>query len=569
MDSLIDVNFVFDATLDNSVPDGDKHLIIQKNVSPYFDQQKGVGSYNNGKVIIDAQTGNGSDFNDYSNAYITLPYLLSCTDTVGADPGTITASGLLEPSLLIGLKNESLIDSIRIEQGGRTIVNESQNLSHLINFVKHCTSTKESIATDTRFNKYSPDGCNQSGATIGTISQVCAATGIAGVNNVQNVFVGSASTTANGTLMNVNSGLLDRQLALFPPEETFFSTQAQKAADYLPVQDQKSFPISSTGTLVLSRIHFLAVIYLRDLSDFFKKIPLSKGGYKITLTVNQATTTFGAITSANPFQALPTNTVTNVSSGSVQPMMFSVGPGTSCANLTYSASVSHTIVCQASIDTSTPSGTNNGPLQNGVCLYVPTYTMAPEYEQKLLNKSVVHRSPYMVNGAVYVDQVAATPINLQLFTAISNPRALIIIPQYATSAQTQPSHASIFNSCPGTSDPYLSLQRLQIRINGKGILPSPINYAYQQFIENTSKIFKLNGGQSDLTSGVVSMTKFSQNYRYYSFDLDLLPEDQIDVPQIITLEGYNNSAVKIDLYVYVLYAQDANFDLLKGTVEVR
>ena len=569
MDSLIAENFVYDATLDNTIPDGDRHLIIQKNVSPYFDQQKGVGSYNNGKVIIDAQTGNGSDFNDWSNAYITLPYVISCTDTIGADPGNITSNGLLEPSLLIGLKNESLIDSIRIEQGGRTIVNESQNLSHLINFVKHCTSTSESRSSDTRFNKYSPDGCNQSGATVTGLSQVCAATGIAGVNNVQNVFVGSASTTANGTSMNLNSGLLDRQLALFPPEETFFSTQAQKAAEYLPVQDAKSFPTAASGTLVLSRIHFLAVIYLRDLSDFFKKIPLTKGGFKVTLTVNQATTTFGAITSQTPFSLLPTNTQTNVSSGSVQPMMFSVGPGTSCANLTYTNNVSHTIVCSASIDTSTPSGTNNGPLQNGVSLYVPTYTMAPEYEQKLLSKSIVHRSPYMVQGAVYVDQVASTPINLQLFSAISNPRALIIIPQYATSVQTQPSQASIFNSCPGNSDPYLNLQRIQIRINGKGILPSPINYAYQQFIENTSKIFKLNGGQTELTSGVISMTKFSQNFRYYAFDLDLLPEDQIDIPQIITLEGFNGSNVKIDLYVYVLYAQDANFDLLKGTVEIR
>lgn len=558
MDSLIAENFIYDATLDNTIPDGDRHLIIQKNVTPYFDQQKGVGSYNNGKVIIDAQTGNGSDFNDWSNAYITLPYVISCTDTVSIDTSS-APSNVLEPSLLIGLKNESLIDSIRIEQGGRTIVNESQNLSHLINFIKHCTSTPASIATDTRFNKYSPDGCNMSGT--GAV--------IAGVNNVQNTFGGTASATVAGVPINMNTGLVDRQMALFPQEEILYSTQAQKAAEYLPVQDVKVFP-TGTGTLVLSRIHFLAVIYLRDLSDFFKKIPLTKGGYKITLTVNQATTTFGPTAGINkPFDALPTNTITNVSSGSAQPMMFSVGPGTSCATATWGATPTHTLVCTAAIDTSTPSGTNNGPLQNGVSLYVPTYTMAPEYEQKLLSKSVVHRSPYMVQGSVYVDQGAATPINLQLFSAITNPRALIIIPQYATSVQTQPSQASIFNSCPGTSDPYLSLQRLQIRINGKGILPSPINYAYQQFVENTSKIFKLNGGQTELTSGVISMTKFSQNFRYYAFDLDLLPEDQIDIPQIITLEAFNGSNVKIDLYVYVLYAQDANFDLLKGTVEVR
>lgn len=559
MDSLTDINYVFDSTLDNTVPDADKHLIIQKNVSPYIDQQRGVGTYTNGKVIIDAQTGNGSDFNDYGNAYVTLPYLLSCIDTIGGNVGTVP-SAVLEPSLLIGLKNESLIDSIRVEQAGRTIVQESQNLSHLVSFIKHCTSTTDSIATDTRFNKYSPDGCNMAGT----------ATGIAGVDNVHNVFGGTASSSVTGTSINLNSGLADRQMALFPQEETVFSSQAQKASEYIPVQDQKALPTAASGTLVLSRIHLLAVIYLRDLSDFFKKIPLSKGGFKITLTVNQATTTLGATASTTtPFLSLPTNTVTAINSGSAQPMMLSVGPGTSCASATWGTAQTHTLVCQSSIDTSTSSGTNNGPLQSGVFLYVPSYTFAPEYEQKLLTKSVVHRTPYMLNSAVYVDQTPSAPINVQLFSAISNPRALIIIPQYAQSVQTQPSQASLFNSCPGTTDPYLSLQRIQVRINGKQILPSPINYAYQQFIENTSKIFKLNGGQTELTSGVISMQKWTQNFRYYSFDLDLLPEDQIDIPQIITFEAYNNSAVKIDLYAFVLYGQDAQFDLLKGTVEVR
>lgn len=551
MDSLIAENFVFDSTLDNTIPDGDRHLIVQKNVSPYIDQQRGVGSYTNGKVIIDAQTGNGSDFNDWSNAYITLPYVISCTDTVSATTGSAPDVNL-EPSLLIGLKNECFVDSIRVEQAGRTIINESQNLSHLVNFVKHCTSTPGSIATDTRVNKYSPDGMNMGG--VGT--------GIAGViNNIQ-TYTSAVSTTSNGLPLNVNTGLLDRQMALFPQEDTMFSTQAQKASEYLPVQDSKTFP-SGSGALTLSKIHFVAVIYLRDLSDFFKKIPLSKGGYKITLTINQAVTSFAATASIQtPFASILTNTVTTITSGSAQTMMLCVGPGSSNASASWGNPVTHTLVCTSAVDTS-------GTLQSGVILYVPSLTMAPEYEQKLLNKSVVHRAPYMFNSALYVSQIASAPINIQLFSAVSNPRTLIIIPQYAQTSQTQPSQMSIYNSCPGTSDPYLSLQRIQIRINGKSMLPSPVNYGYQQFIENTSKIFKLNGGQTELTSGVISMTKFSQNFRYYAFDLDLLPEDQIDIPQIITLEAYNNSSVAVDLYAFVLYEQDVNFDLLKGTVEVR
>jgi hypothetical protein len=175
----------------------------------------------------------------------------------------------------------------------------------------------------------------------------------------------------------------------------------------------------------------------------------------------------------------------------------------------------------------------------------------------------------MVNSSVYTSNTANAPINLQLFSAISNPRALIIIPQFGQQTQTQASNASCHNPSPGVTDPQLSLTKLQIRVNSKALLPSPSNYAYQQFIDNTSRIFKLNGGQGAITSGIIDFEKFSNNYRYYAFDLtSTTTPDQRDIPQLITLEAYNNSKVLVDLYVYVLYEQTATFDVLKGSVDI-
>jgi hypothetical protein len=106
-------------------------------------------------------------------------------------------------------------------------------------------------------------------------------------------------------------------------------------------------------------------------------------------------------------------------------------------------------------------------------------------------------------------------------------------------------------------------------VNSRALLPNPSNYSYQQFIDNTSRIFKLNGGESVLTSGVIDLQKFTANYRYYAYDLtSAIPPDQRDIPQLISFEAFNNSAVNADLYVYVLYEQSATFDVLKGSVDI-
>ena len=149
MDSLIAENFIYDSALDKSMPDSDRHVFSQKNITPIIDQGRGSGTYTNGKIIIDAQSfGNGSDYIDWKNAYVTLPYRVTVSDT--ASGSATIPSANLEPSLLTALKNECLVESIRVEMGGHSIVTESQNLSHLISFQKHCTVTQDQLNTDTR-----------------------------------------------------------------------------------------------------------------------------------------------------------------------------------------------------------------------------------------------------------------------------------------------------------------------------------------------------------------------------------------------------------------------------------
>lgn len=577
MDSLIDINYIYDSTVDKSSLDANRLLIKQKNLTPINDQQKSGTGYPSGKVIIDANSfGNSSDYIDWQNSYITLPYRITVEDTVSADTGAQPNSNM-EPSFLVGLKNNSLIESIRVEQNGRTIINETANLSHLVNFVHHCTTTQDKINTDSRPNAYVPDDFNQTAFFTA---------GVAGVNNVKQIFP-APSATSKAIPMNLNGGLVKRQFAVYPPEDTALTTDAQKRLELYSRQNVPNFPKrDSAGNMTLCDMQFIAVIYLRDLADYFKKHPISKGcSYKITLTINQATTTYQKTAATKtPFDgALPTQASSlSVGGASVQPVLLCVGSntvnqyaewaGVTTNNVTTYAE--HTFKVISRIDQTytitQPDGVTKtiDALQNGVILYVPSYILSEEYESKLLSSPVITRNPYQVNGMTVTDLTANAPINVQLYGAVSNPRALVIIPQYSQVPQTQPSQMSCFNTAPGTTDPFLSLTRLQIRVNSKPILPSPIAYGFDQFINNTSRIFKLNGGQSDITSGQIDFKKFMQNYRYYAFDLDLLDASQRDIPQLISLEAFNNSNVKIDLYVFCLYETSATFDLLKGSVDI-
>ncbi len=554
LDTSIAENYLFDETIAKDSLDANKYVVKSRNLTPIIDQQRGSSDYLTGKVIIDAQSfGNGADVVSWNEAYITLPYRITLSCAAGST-STLSAA-TYDNNLMTALKNCSLIESIRVEQAGRVIINDTANLSHLVSFIKHCTTTQEGLETQSVVNAYYPDG--------ETSSYVAAS--LQGTANNSNFY--------NGTNFSMvyNDGLFKRQKALYPLSEQtstgVYSSTTNQLNELSSYQSVATSPttIATTGTNI-SDVHFVAVLYLKDLSDYFAKHPMSRGlGYKFTLTVNQAVSTASLTTTTTPFNTLPTLSTTTLNSGATcQPAMLCIGPHTIAGNSSITGtSTTYTYTLTSAIDTTANTR------QNGVIMYVPSYNLSEEYDSKLYANPVIQRNPFMINSAMYDNRTANAPINLQLFSAISNARALIVIPQYAQASQTQPSQCNPHNPSPAVTDPSLSITKIQVRVNSKPVLPTNSNYSYQQFIDHTSRIFKINGGESPVTSGVINLTRFLNNYRYYAFDLtQVVTPDQRDVPALITLEGFNNSSVAIDLYVYVLYEQSATFDVLKGSVDI-
>ena len=564
MDTLIAENYLFEQTMDRSVPDSDRVVFKQKNLTPFIDQQRGGGEYTTGKVIVDAQSlGNGADIIVHSKAFAVVPEVDILELKAGAAV-TITAN-TVPTNFLTVPKNNASIDSLRVEQGGTTIITESSNLAYLTNFKKHCTMSQDQIAKHGATTLYYPDSVGNWKTTAG----------VAGTVNVAN----DSSSTATFKHERFNEGLLKRQQFSLPFNyDTAFNdvaNQKNELAAYQKVSTANSnVPTGlTTSYQTFSEIHRLRLIPLEDLDDYFAKHPSCRGtGYKYTFTHNQGSVEMTSSISGTDTKFLANAWTTGVAAltagASCMPSMACLGPGTIAGSLATCSEVGSsgtTITARltSKIDVSADA------LQQGIYLWVPSYIPTEEYEAKLYAQPKVYRTPFKITSCVFQNLGANMPINLQLFNAIPNPRALIVIPEFGQATQTQPSQASPFNPAPGCTDPTLSLTKNQIRVNSRTVLPATLNYGFLQFIENTSRIFSVNGGLSSVSSGIIDFHKFMNNYRYYAYDLSMLPEDQRDIPQLISFESFNNNKVVVDLYVYCLSETGATYDMIKGGVEIK
>ena len=558
LETKISDNYIYDSTFTDEVSDTQKTPFLKKNLTFVTDSQNGSGTYTSGQLTFDgtslAAVG-GNSVQDWSNAYIVLPYNVKVTMTniTQAEVGTV----LKGVNYLAGVKNNSLIDSITVEHMGKTIINQTANLSHLVNFKMHATTSVGDLAKASASRQYYPDSVGNSTTTAS----------IAGTKNTDN---NPTITTSNIDGFEIhNSGLLKRQQLMSGWLATNYNTAAylKQEADYY--QTVTAFPALtetavSTSASLFYDLHYNAIIYLKDLSDYFAKHSISRGaGYKIYVRVNQAVTTLVTGSTVNPFASAPTNTITSLTSGTVQPAILSIGANSLCAGFTIANARACTIIVTSIIDTSA----NARP--NGLRLYVPGYECSPLTIEKITRNPIVTR-PFMdVFNNVIQNQGTQAYINQQIAGAISQPCAIIIIPQLAQTTQTQTSQASVFNPCPGCTDPQLSLTQMQIKVGSQYILPDRLNYNFNAFLENTSQMFGLNGNQSrELTSGIIDAHRFRNNFRYYAFDLSRYPAAQGSTPQLISLECFNNSSVSIDLYVYVLWNRNCSTNILNGSIEV-
>ena len=474
---------------------------------------------------------------------------------VSAGAVTTNAGNL---NYLTSLKNNAIIDSIQVECGGRVIINQTNHLSQFVNFKMHATSSQDSINKNGPTDMYIPDG-------IGAYTFTNEA-GIGVKNNAIN------ATNNTDKPEPFNAGALTRMQKMCP-YKTDITDSAGLDAECDVKQAGTGLTQTTTGDVVLSDHHFVAIIKLKNICDYFDKHPLCRGvAYKLYLRINQGETVFTHSVPAvdtSPFSdiVLGKQTFTPVASSLVQPAMVHLGANTPSSTIAWGSAVT---VVENSVTLT--SGVSTGPNArlNGVRLYVPSYVASASGHEQLIRQPVLHRPFFDIYQSTISNVNAKSSVNFQLASGISSPKALILVPQVSRSeAVGLDCQASAYDPSPATTSPQVSLSSTQVKIGSQYVLWDRVNYGFTQFIESTSSLFALNGNQTNsLSSGIIDYTRFRHNYRYYVYDLSRYEKSQDKLPQMISLETVNNSNVKLDIYCYLLYERDAEFDLAKGAVQV-
>lgn len=552
-------NFIYEETLDPREQMSNETPFLKKNVAYVVDQQAGNGSYTSGEVIIDSSSVAASgNFIDWRNGYISVPLRTKWDFLFDAAPGAFTGSGLYA-KFALALKNCSLVDSLKVEANGKTIITATQGLSQLVNFKLLTTMSAQSLQKDGATIGFCPD-------SQGTVSDG----GNDGINNANDMLAVNANAD---TQFLYNTGLVQRQSDLIPTLNTNFLSYDNVKQEG-GVWDSGVGIAPSVAAQIPSDLHYVAIIRLRDLHDYFDKHTLSRGiSYRITLKFNQAVTTVIHPASTGFTNSIPSTysgATTTIRSGSAQPAMFCINQGTMMGRLSWANSVTATSTITHEIDTTSDARFS------GIRLYVPSYELDPAHQDKLIQENPIIKKSFLDFMTQTTQQYAAagSAINVQVSTSATNPRALVIIPRWSQTAtanggQGYYSDVSVWNTAPGTPDPMLSLTNLQVKMGSNYILPDRMYYGWQQFLDHTSSLFSANGAQSMVGgSGLISKKSFDTVHRYYAFDLSRYPESMTNLPQMISLECTNNTQKSIELLCILLYSRDVEFNIANGSMTI-
>jgi hypothetical protein len=344
-------------------------------------------------------------------------------------------------------------------------------------------------------------------------------------------------------------------------------------------------------------IVFNAVIRLKDICDFFDKMPLMKGAtMRLYINTNQCflnlsvvpgeVETTGAITSFPSLQL--TSTPTILGGGQTVPVMVSsadfgqgmnviapVAAGTPAAAVALRVALS-IVRCQFASSFSNAASQNAACPMNSVRLYAPAYTMSPQAEASYLamspTKKIVYEDLFQYS---FPNQGAGDTFNILVSNGLPNLKSIVVM-SFLPAASNGVASSGIYVSTPvsslyspfassgGTPDP-IALTNFNVQLSGKNLFNDQNQYDFQEFYEQFVSSNQLNGSlTTGLASGLIGEHEWSDLYRYYYCDCSRGLPQEAGVSRSIQITGINKSAYAVNLMVFASFTRSLTVDVRSG-----
>jgi hypothetical protein len=537
--------------LENSMIDGDSPKpCVEKSI--LYVNDSNAQAYN-GQITIDStQFSTSTRWIDYSEAAIEIPLVISLKSSI--DISAVAHSFMT--TLKAGSWN--LIESLQVEFSNRN-VQQSVSFS---NFAYNYRVLSQWSEED--MQKYG-DLCNfwlDSEAST-TRSSSPSTSGEGFMNNV--AYAQKSVFTSVAPLQAHNEGFR-RRLEQTGVGSTGNGGVSRNAADMQ--QSGVSYWVQTgAGASAVYNTYVICTIRLKDVSDLFAKMPLTKGlQARFTIRYNSAR---AVLTCVAATEVMNQSSV-SILSGNTCPFMISSAEATTGPmNLVLDAG-DQTITIENGVFRTSLAPTNTHPALTSARLYVPSYVLNADAERDYVTSDPIKTIQYEDIYQYIITDVAANSgqINSLISNGIINPTKLVMIPYVSDLTLTDgvQQYHSVFDSAPVTGAPGVTLNNLQVMLAGKAIYDQPISYSWEQFLYENSKSGIDGGRVTGLTSGLFSKLGYDHSYPYIVVDLSRRYSQQDILSKSIQVTAQNGSPYKVSLLCFVFYKRTISIETSSGKV---
>lgn len=213
-------------------------------------------------------------------------------------------------------------------------------------------------------------------------------------------------------------------------------------------------------------------------------------------------------------------------------------------------------------------GNNYSSVNSGIYCNVIQYTMNPEIEQRYLEEATtttVFHSPFLlsitnaVNDPGTFDQVVST--------ASTNTKYLLLKPYRPAISTGVPALSQLNSPFVGYSDPYHIFTRFNILKNGSQIYQRDLLMGYEFWVNELKSAFAVNGGNSEITSGLISRDAWEKS-PVYVVDLERDDAASSGLPASVQLQIVNDSNGRACMDCFLYTEKSLTLDKLTGKIVV-
>ena len=206
------------------------------------------------------------------------------------------------------------------------------------------------------------------------------------------------------------------------------------------------------------------------------------------------------------------------------------------------------------------------PLQN--CrLYYPQITLQPEksiiYAEQNRNKKVVYRS---IVSNIYTNIASGGAFNALVNAGIVHPTGVLVVPYISSTAAGLGDFAwkSPFDTAPFLGHP-CSLTNFNVQVGGTNILQSTLSYTYEHFMQQVVLAEQLTSADFGVGTGLIHQDLWQWSKFYYCNVERSALADKLQ-PRNINVTFNNNSALAIDVLIFIFYSDEMTIDVETGIV---